>query len=97
LNEFNATFVDLNIKKDELIVQILDKFLQNYDDFIENGFEKFQKTWLKHAYNLSKNIKIMQKNDVLEGIFEGITTEGELILANKSNKTYISAGEIFFL
>ena len=90
LNE-HGYFVDLNI----LIKEIANHLEKFYKDWLINGFENIRNIWLKYSHPKGKKISIVIQNKKIEGKFNGITSDGSLIIKLFDNSTkVISGGEV---
>lgn len=67
------------------------------DEYDREGFSGLREEWLDHAFGLSHSIKARLPHETLEGVFEGLETDGamRLRLANGDIKVIHSA-EVFF-
>ena len=94
-----------NINKQEFMEKLLEKFFEDYDEFLENGFlfikadyEK-RSTLVKEKWKMKNGkedlIKIAVFDKVKEGTFKGFGNDGTLILLMPDGTTEkINMGEI---
>lgn len=82
--------VDLNI----LAATIL-KHLEKQVISLENkAFEDLRVSWLERAVSLGEKVRVLRGEQVIQGIFNGITIDGALILETEDGEKYFSAGEV---
>ncbi len=81
----------------EEILKTFVNYLDSYYKRVSNGeIELLTKACLNCAARLGEEIQVRLPNEELTGIFQGIDTQGNLILAHESGQKLISAGDIFF-
>ena len=72
-------------------------FIHHYDLWVQKGFAPLNKAWAKRAYRLGHPTQVLIGDEQVEGVFEGITPSGELLLKQKNGKTLnVVAGDVFF-
>ena len=82
--------VDLNI----LAATIL-KHLEKQVISLENkAFEELRVRWLERAVGLGEEVRILRGEQVIQGIFKGITIDGALLLETGKGEISFSAGEV---
>ena len=60
----------------------------------EEGFKDWQSEWEKHCVHMHKKITLnLNDSDKLEGIFEGINHNGEMLLSNENGILTFNSGE----
>lgn len=94
-----ATSVNLelgqSIIKQEFMENLIDRFFENYEEFLEKGFKFIKKDYEGYAMFLNQNLKIAVFNVEKEGFSQGLDDNGNLILLNKDGKIEkINMGEI---
>lgn len=94
-----ATSVNLelgqSIKKQEFMENLINRFFENYEEFLEKGFKFIKKDYEYYAMFLNQNLKIAVFNIEKEGFSQGLDDNGNLILLNKDKKIEkINMGEI---
>ena len=77
--------------------KLLDEFSKYYDIWLEEGFGKIRNLWLKNAVNLNEKILVNLPDRQVEGVFKGLTNNGELILDTSEGENIISSGEVHAL
>lgn len=82
--------VDLNI----LAATIL-KHLEKQVISLENkAFEELRVSWLERAVGIGEEVRILRGEQVILGIFKGITIDGALLLETEDGEISFSAGEV---
>ncbi|MFZ3101079.1 MAG: biotin--[acetyl-CoA-carboxylase] ligase [Desulfitobacteriaceae bacterium] len=90
LQEIVGTKLDLNA----LAASILERLEEELTCLENQGFSSVRERWLQRAVGLGQGAVIQRGNQTFEGIIQGITADGELILRiGKENLTF-SAGEV---
>lgn len=86
---FNET--GRKISKEMFIEKLYSKFCLMYDRFVCEGFTSIQNEYVKRAQFIGENISINILGELHNGLAEGISKDGSLILRedNKINKYYI--------
>lgn len=71
-------------------------FIQRYDGWAEKGFKPIARDWLKHAYQLGREVDVVRGDDALCGLFEGIDEQGRMLLKTAKKIVPIDAGDVFY-
>lgn len=74
--------------------KLLDEFSKYFDIWMEEGFGKINNLWLKNAAGLGEKIIVNLPEKQAEGIFRGLTQNGELRLETADGEIIISSGEV---
>ena len=82
------------INKDEFISKLLDKFFDNYDKFLKNGFSMIRDYYLDKACFLNEEISVQVFNDKKSGIAKTVNNNGELVLEKEKNELVLTMGDI---
>lgn len=90
LNIEGCTFVDKNIFLDKL----LDKFFENYDEFLEKGFGMIENEYIKRACFLEKEISVKGFSETFTGFAKSVNSEGELVLEKNNKEFVLTMGDI---
>lgn len=61
-----------------------------------DGFKALHKAWRERAHGLGEKIKVNLPTGELEGVFDDLSMDGQLVLINQSGTHKISAGDVFF-
>jgi BirA family biotin operon repressor/biotin-[acetyl-CoA-carboxylase] ligase len=73
----------------------LEEFENLYENWINFGFENIRNLWHKNAYNLNSQIRVNLSNCWVEGVFQEIDAEGNLVIKNHENEVKkISFGDV---
>ena len=82
------------------VLEMLAENLYKLMKFLDiDGFAPIRAKWLDYAYKLGGKICVRAIDKELDGIFNGITPEGFLILEKEADKRHeiIMAGDVFYL
>ncbi len=60
------------------------------------GFDKIRTDWLKNAAKLGETITALQGAEMIQGIFDTIDTDGNLVLITAKGPRKIAAADIYF-
>jgi BirA family biotin operon repressor/biotin-[acetyl-CoA-carboxylase] ligase len=63
-----------------VLSRLVYNFMQQYDHWCKKGFKDVRKSWMSRAYMLGHKLCVMQGDDAVEGVFEGIDTDGAMLL-----------------
>ena len=81
--------------------KLLSDILQNLSFVIEcfekKGFAPVRLEWLEFACGIGQPITVNLPNQSIDGVFSGIDENGALILTNKNQTQYITAGDVFMI
>ena len=58
------------------------------------GFEPLRTAWIARAHSLGQQARVLQGQDVLEGVIAGLSPRGELELDTEAGRRAIAAGEL---
>lgn len=75
--------------------KFLHTFTKNIDMWHTAGFASVKNSWLSHAPDLGRTIKVRLENQNVEGVFTDIDNNGFLLLKTNTGVITITAGEIF--
>ncbi|OLN28148.1 biotin--[acetyl-CoA-carboxylase] ligase [Desulfosporosinus metallidurans] len=90
LHEILGYEVNLNV----LAAGIL-KHLENQVISLEKkAFEELRSNWSERALGLGEEVRILRGEQVFQGIFKGISIDGELILETEDGEKIFTAGEV---
>ena len=82
--------VDLN-----LLAATLLKHLEEQVIALEKkAFEELRVSWLERAVGLGEEVRVLRGEQVIQGIFKGITIDGALLLETEDGEVNFSAGEV---
>lgn len=82
------------IDKDCFLNKLLDKFFENYDEFLQKGFSMIEDKYVKRACFLGKEISVRGLSDTKTGFARTVNSEGELILEKDNKEFVLTIGDI---
>jgi len=82
--------VDLNI----LAATILKHLEKQVISLERKAFEELRVCWLERAVGLGEEVIILRGEQVIQGIFKGITIDGALLLKTEDGEKSFTAGEV---
>lgn len=62
---------------------------------LSEGFAPLRAAWLKRAYGLGRRARIVQGEQMFEGVLAGLSERGELELQTDQGRRMIAAGDVF--
>ena len=74
--------------------KLISEFSQNYEKFLEMGFEFIKEDYISKLVVLNKEISVQVLNDVKSGFVKGVTDLGELVLENQEKEFVLTIGDI---
>lgn len=78
----------------ELIISLYENLGKCYKQLLQEGFGPIKQEWLRLAPMIGRHIKIVFKNEEIEGTAAGLDDNGSLILTTAENREIkISAGD----
>ncbi|MAY89618.1 MAG: biotin--[acetyl-CoA-carboxylase] ligase [Rickettsiales bacterium] len=84
LSEFSK-----NLEPKKIFFSITDYIFKNINDWEENGFSFYKKTWLKNSKDLGKEILIRKDNKFFNGKFLKIDDNGSIMIKNKNENLLV--------
>ncbi len=79
-----------------ILSRFIHHFIERYDEWNNKGFAPIRKDWLANAWNLKQRIVARLESGEMEGIFEGIDTNGSLTLKlDDGKKQIIHAADVY--
>jgi BirA family transcriptional regulator, biotin operon repressor / biotin---[acetyl-CoA-carboxylase] ligase len=91
---FPAGNLDGIISADLMLKNFLDEFEKISQIWYDFGFLKIRKLWLEGAYKLKEKISVKLDQESLEGVFEDLDEEGNLVLNCEGKFLKISVGDV---
>lgn len=84
------------IDRDEFLKSLLGRFFENYDEFLNTGFDFIKNDYIKRAYFLGNTVTVNTYKSQIKGIAQKIADDGSLIIIPEysSTETIINMGEI---
>jgi BirA family transcriptional regulator, biotin operon repressor / biotin---[acetyl-CoA-carboxylase] ligase len=90
-----SLILNKKIERNLFLEKLLEKFFENYDSFLEEGFLKIRKSYRIRAFCMGKRIKINTVNDEFEALVTEILDDGQLQVRLDSGEIKnINIGEI---
>ena len=95
-----ATSLNLILNKktdrDKFLKELLNRFFENYDEFLKTGFDFIKDDYVKRAYFLGNIVTVSTYNSEIRGIAKRIAADGSLVIIsdNSSDELIINMGEI---
>jgi BirA family biotin operon repressor/biotin-[acetyl-CoA-carboxylase] ligase len=74
-----------NISALKMLEIFLENFTKLYENWLNFGFENIRNLWHGNAYNLHSQMRIIIDNSIIEGIFQEIDKDGNLIIKTNNN------------
>ncbi len=103
-NVLNSDYACLNsselkcpVKRDDLAVKIIDTLRVCQKQFAIDGLSPFLDGFNKKDYLKGRRVKIDLENSSVEGIADGITSDGHLLLKTQSGVEQVSIGHVSLL
>ena len=96
----NAKQEDLSLIKDkeidkmEFLNKLLDKFFENYDNFLSKGFSLIEKDYISRTSFLGKEISVKGFDKTVSGFAKCINSAGELVLSQDDKEILVTMGDI---
>lgn len=90
LHEILGREIDLNI----LAAKILKNLEKQLISLEKRTFEELRTSWLQRAVGVGEEVKVLQGEQVYQGIFKGISIDGALLLETDRGEKSFSAGEV---
>jgi BirA family biotin operon repressor/biotin-[acetyl-CoA-carboxylase] ligase len=83
------------ISASKMLEFFLEEFENLYENWLNFGFKNIRNLWHKNAYNLNSKININLGKSKIEGLFQEIDKEGNIVIKNHNNETKkISFGDV---
>ena len=82
--------------RDEFLKSLLERFFEDYDNFLNTGFDFIKNDYVKRAYFLGNAVTVNTYKSEIKGVAKRIAADGSLIIIpeNSSEETIINVGEI---
>jgi BirA family transcriptional regulator, biotin operon repressor / biotin---[acetyl-CoA-carboxylase] ligase len=62
---------------------------------VSDGFEPLRQAWLRRAYGIGQEARVVQGEQIFEGRIAGLSPRGELELDTSTGRRLIAAGDVF--
>ena len=100
-NPSNTIFPATNLKNFsieisalKMLEKFLDEFEKIYQNYLDFDFAGIRKLWLKNAYKLGEKITIKIDEKEIDGIFENIDEDANLLIRKDDEIIKISVGDV---
>ncbi len=84
------------VDADEFLVYLACNIATQEGKLDRFGFDKIRTDWLKHAAKLGETITALQGAEMIQGIFDTIDADGNLVLITAKGPRKIAAADIHF-
>ena len=97
-NEVTALNLEIGqtINKNIFLDKLINKFFENYNNFLQNGFNMIKNDYIKRTCFLGKEISVKGFNNTISGLAKSINSAGELVLEKDGNDITVTIGDILW-
>lgn len=95
--ELNASHHELDTKyidKNVFLEKLSSKFFENYDEFLEKGFEFIKSDYISRACFIDTEVCVQIFNEKKCGLVKEINNKGELVLLENNKEFVLTIGDI---
>lgn len=85
-----------NIRPEVFLEVLANNFYVSEQNFKKYGFEKIREEWIGKATRLGEDITAVTAKEKYQGRFDGIDTNGNLVLLTADGKRFIPAADVYF-
>lgn len=93
-----VTALNLEINKqvdiNEFFNKLVNKFFENYEEFLKKGFELIKSEYISRAAFLDSEICVRVLNDTKHGFAKSVNDSGELVLVDNGKEFVLNIGDI---
>lgn len=82
------------IDKQEFLTKLLNRFFENYYEFLSKGFVKIKDDYINRACFLGKYISVKGFHNIVSGVAKSVNHAGELVLENEGKEITVTMGDI---
>lgn len=82
------------VNKQEFLEKLLNRFFENYDEFLSKGFVMVEDNYINRAGFLGKEISVKGFNNTVSGLAKSVNHAGELVLENEGKEIIVTMGDI---
>ena len=83
-----------NHSREDMFVLLCERLEQWYEIFLHEGFAPVREEWLARSEMAGKHVRILFRDEVQEGVVEGIDRDGALLIADRRGEVRrITAGD----
>ncbi len=84
------------VAPEDFLVTLADAFATHEAKLERMGFDRIRRDWLANAAKLGETITAIQGAEVIQGIFDTVDKDGNLVLITAKGPRAIAAADIFF-
>lgn len=84
------------VSPEEFLITFADAYATQEGKLEHLGFEQIRTDWLKNAARIGENITAIQGAEVIQGVFDTIDKDGNLVLITAKGPRHIAAADIYF-
>lgn len=86
--------INKNVDKDVFLKELTDKFFENYEKFLDVGFELIKEDYMSRACFIGKEVCVQGFSDKKCGLAKEINNKGELVLLKNNEELVLTIGDI---
>lgn len=86
----------VKVDKQRFLDELLEKFFEDYDKFLQMGFVAIEKDYIERACFLGKNISVKGFNNIVSGFAKSVNQAGELVLVQEGKDITVTMGDILW-
>lgn len=84
----------IKISPEDFLKKFLNHFEKIYKSFLDYGFDGIRQLWLRNAYKFKEQISLKIDDEKIDGIFEDLDEEGNLVLKIENQLRKISVADV---
>jgi len=84
------------VPPEEFLITLVDAYATQESKLEHFGFDRIRTDWLKNAARIGENITAIQGTEVVQGVFDTIDQDGNLVLITAKGPRRITAADIYF-
>lgn len=74
--------------------KLINKFFENYDKFLETGFDLINNYYVEKSSFLGKEVNVQVFDKIKKGIAKSVNKRGELVLSDENKELILNIGDI---
>lgn len=94
ITSLNLELKQKNVDKNLFAERLLELFFENYDEFLEKGFQYISQDYINACEFLGEKISVQVFNDRKTGIAHSINNSGELVMIQNDKEFILTMGDI---
>lgn len=79
-----------------VLTRFIEKFMEQYDLWVQEGFTPIRARWLQLAYGINKPVSVKVGDETIKGKFVGMNETGEMLVKTPDGTQVINCGDVFF-